>query len=510
MAEHTTNSDLIYVGTEVGGLWRYSRSLDRSVLLGTDQLEKIGVAEIAVHPTNGDILYIGTGCNFGFESGQQYKTLARRSSSGIYLSVTGGNAWSQILSWDNPVWYDACNAPDEIVKRQNYLQISRILISESNPSVLLIGFRSYDDQRCNACANGFGNYGKAGGGILRSVDGGANWSVVRSGLKNEFIWDMEVDPVNPQTVYASGHRVYRSDNFGLTWIDVSANLTNLYTILDTVTCGNDLNLRNYVSLTVPPKGSLLANHVAALVVSFSSKALFASSSGFTTPVEQASGTIPSSIEFSARMRTFGVNKTFDKFFFGGRYFKSAMYSITTNILGSGMTPSLHPHLDILEILVSSNALFPDQVLLGTDGGFEISNDNASIFSNHSYGMSTMQLYSVSASSKSQFVIGGTQDNDAIFSSDYYWYESNKLGDGGDVAINPNGEEIAYCYDYQTSSRFSRIDFSVFPQVPTSIQNYNGVCRVTVSPMEAQPLLRNEIYLARPDDTDDFTIGKYNI
>lgn len=146
LVEDPSNSDIIYCGTEAGGLWKYSRSSNSSTLMNTDGLERIGIAVIAVHPTNSDIIYIGTGFNQGTAS--DFEEISRLSSSGIYKTIDGGMSWTLEVHWTDPIWYDDCIA--SLNKKRNYLQISKILISQSNPENVLVAFRSFDGWRCGS------------------------------------------------------------------------------------------------------------------------------------------------------------------------------------------------------------------------------------------------------------------------------------------------------------------------------------------------------------------------
>jgi len=61
--------------------------------------------------------------------------------------------------------------------------------------------------------------GTWGGGVYKSVDGGANWQPSSSGLINEFIQSLAIDPKTPSTIYAGlyGYGVYKSVDSGETW-----------------------------------------------------------------------------------------------------------------------------------------------------------------------------------------------------------------------------------------------------------------------------------------------------
>jgi hypothetical protein len=73
--------------------------------------------------------------------------------------------------------------------------------------------------------------GTGGGGVFKSINGGASWSAVNTGLKNGYGMDVRVaeslaiDPQNPTTVYAGTlDGVFKSSNGGASWSAVNKGL----------------------------------------------------------------------------------------------------------------------------------------------------------------------------------------------------------------------------------------------------------------------------------------------
>lgn len=93
------------------------------------------------------------------------------------------------------------------------LQVSCITLDPTDPNKIYVGTGDY---------HGWGSYGV---GIMKSVDGGATWTNIgRSQMGNFAVSDIVVDPENPNIVVASAGRgrdywgyVYRSTNGGATW-----------------------------------------------------------------------------------------------------------------------------------------------------------------------------------------------------------------------------------------------------------------------------------------------------
>jgi photosystem II stability/assembly factor-like uncharacterized protein len=66
-----------------------------------------------------------------------------------------------------------------------------------------------------------------GDGVFKSTDGGANWSPSNTGLPNESIWTLVIDPQVPATIYAgTAGGVFKSTNGGASWSARNAGLPN--------------------------------------------------------------------------------------------------------------------------------------------------------------------------------------------------------------------------------------------------------------------------------------------
>ena len=67
-------------------------------------------------------------------------------------------------------------------------------------------------------------YAGTTGGLFKSLDAGANWSAVNSGLTNTFVLDLAIDPTTPATLYAgtNGGGVFKSLNAGANWSAVNS------------------------------------------------------------------------------------------------------------------------------------------------------------------------------------------------------------------------------------------------------------------------------------------------
>src|SRR5262249_39169539 len=72
--------------------------------------------------------------------------------------------------------------------------------------------------------------GSAGGGVFKSVDAGATWTAINSGLTNKSVYAIAVDPINPSTIYAGTHNVggiFKTVDGGGSWTAVNTGLSNV-------------------------------------------------------------------------------------------------------------------------------------------------------------------------------------------------------------------------------------------------------------------------------------------
>jgi hypothetical protein len=146
------------------------------------------IAAVAAHPTDPDTIYIAA------------------AGGGVWKTTNGGTHW------------------DPLTDTQATLSMSAIAIAPSNPLVIYAG--------TGEANNSDSNFGR---GILKSIDGGANWTLLTNGgaFDRRSIARIAVDPTNADTVYAAvawtsenGLRgntgIWKSTNGGLNWTNTTA------------------------------------------------------------------------------------------------------------------------------------------------------------------------------------------------------------------------------------------------------------------------------------------------
>ena len=155
--------NLFYVGAVDGGVWKsndYGRTWNP--IFDGEPTQSIGA--IAVAPSNPEIVYVGSG------EGLHRPDLS--VGDGIYKSTDAGKTWTHLGLRDGQ-------------------QIPALAVDPRNPDRLFAAVLGHP-------------YGpNPERGIFRSTDGGVNWEKVLYKDENTGGSDVEMDPSNPDIVYAS-------------------------------------------------------------------------------------------------------------------------------------------------------------------------------------------------------------------------------------------------------------------------------------------------------------------
>lgn len=175
VAFHPTDSNIIYVGADIGGIWRSTNGGQQWTPLG-DQLPFCAVGNIAVDAVDPNTIYITVGQNEGW---WQY-------GLGVYKSIDGGASWqatAQVSAYTNAVVYH------------------KLLIAPNNHNVLY-----------SAQSNGF----------WKSTDAGVTWTNIHPGNTE----DVEFKPNNPDILYISKkntpNEIFVSTDAGASWSQLSS------------------------------------------------------------------------------------------------------------------------------------------------------------------------------------------------------------------------------------------------------------------------------------------------
>lgn len=177
-----SNSDIIWVGSPSGGLWK-STNGGVSWTSNTDFLDGLGISSILISPTNSSIMYLATG---DFDHNDTY-------SIGILKSIDGG------LTWFLP-------SSDSWIKSSNAYKLS---------------MHSSDENVIFACSQE---------SLLKTTDGGINWINMTINFKSVF-YDLIVDKTNSNVLFAACYDLDLNTNFiiksydaGESWIRLTNGL----------------------------------------------------------------------------------------------------------------------------------------------------------------------------------------------------------------------------------------------------------------------------------------------
>ena len=249
--------NVFYIGPVNGGVWKstdYGRTWEP--LFDAEPTQSIGA--IAVASSHPDIVYVASGeglqrpdlsvgngiykstdagktwIHLGLRDGEQIPALAvdprdpnrvfaavlghpygPNAERGIYRSTDGGQTWQKVL-------YRDVNTGG-----------SEVLIDPSNSAVV---YASLWQARQGPWEDG-NDYSGTGGGLFKSIDGGATWRLLKNGLPADLVQiNVAIAPSRPNRLYAVlstrqpteyqtsvGMGFYRSDDGGAHWASITAD-----------------------------------------------------------------------------------------------------------------------------------------------------------------------------------------------------------------------------------------------------------------------------------------------
>jgi photosystem II stability/assembly factor-like uncharacterized protein len=161
---------LIYVGFATGGLWK-STDGGNHWKSQFDNMANESVGAIAIAPSDPNVVYVGAG-----------EANNRQSSSlgdGVWGTTDGGKTWNHLGLEDTQ-------------------SIARIVVDPSNANIVYVA----------AMGHLFGPNTERG--LFKSVDGGKTWKKSKYIDANTGFTDVAMDPVNPKTLYAASYQRLRT------------------------------------------------------------------------------------------------------------------------------------------------------------------------------------------------------------------------------------------------------------------------------------------------------------
>ncbi|MEM6297825.1 MAG: hypothetical protein AAF740_03950, partial [Bacteroidota bacterium] len=159
----TGNSDIIYIGTASGGVWKSENGgITWNPIFDEQKLLSIGAVKVV--PNNPDIVWAGTG--------EGNPRNSQTSGSGIYRSLDGGKNWT-------------------LIGLEDTRTIHRIIIHPQNSDVVWVAATG------NAWADSEAR------GVYKTTDGGKSWKKILYINERTGAADLVIDPQNPNKLFAA-------------------------------------------------------------------------------------------------------------------------------------------------------------------------------------------------------------------------------------------------------------------------------------------------------------------
>ena len=199
-AVNPENPSEYYVGVASGGLWK-TENKGTTFTPIFDKQPVFSIGALAIDPVNPNVLWVGTGEN------NSQRNLAY--GDGVYKTTDGGKSFTNVG-----------------LKKSEH--IGKIMIDPRNTDVVYVASQGPA-------------WGPGGDrGLYKTTDGGKTWNQVLYVGDYTGISDMEMDPRNPDILYASAHQrerrvyskinggpesaIYKSVDAGETWYKITSGL----------------------------------------------------------------------------------------------------------------------------------------------------------------------------------------------------------------------------------------------------------------------------------------------
>ena len=199
VAVNPNNTNVLYLGTAQGGVWR---SQDQGLTWTPifDKQLSLGIGEpggIAIDPNDTSVVYVGTS---GLLGSLQNDTIIRPPSAGLFKSTDGGASWVAVGSG-----YPTGNTGNATQFTSQNIHV--VVVDPANSDVLYLASDS---------------------GVFTSSNGGLDWTIA-TGINGD-AWSLALDlstPANARILYAgvTGSGVFKSTDGGQSFAQVLSATT---------------------------------------------------------------------------------------------------------------------------------------------------------------------------------------------------------------------------------------------------------------------------------------------
>lgn len=429
-AIHPTNSEIMYVGTPGGGLWKSTNGGDSWSPM-TDHLPAIGVSGIILRADDPNTIYMGTGDGDGEDT----------FSFGILKSTDAGETWEPTgLSF-------------ETIQQRN---VHTMIAHPTNPDIMFAATTT---------------------GLYKTTDGWETFVNVASGD----VLDVEFHPTNPEIVYACRPSFLRSDNGGNSFTQTTVGLPHGTNISGSrIAVSADEPDWVYMVAGGTDYGLLGVYRSTDVGQSFEERAnqwpnLLGWSSSGTDEGGQAWYDLAITADpLNANRVTLGGVNVWQSTNAGTNWSLKAHW-VTGN--------SGYVHADIHYLGYHNNILF-----CGSDGGIFASSSQGNNWVDISSDLEITQIYKIGTTDQDpNLVTLGAQDNGTTISSGSNWFKIFG-GDGMETEISPSNTNRIYVSTQNGNLYASSNGGNNFDNLSWSINESGG----WVTPYEVKPSNNNRI------------------
>ena len=385
MGWHPTDSNIMYVGSAGGGLWKTTNG-GTSWSPKTDFLGAIGISAILVDPNTPNTIYIGTG---DCDAGDNF-------SIGVLKSTDGGDTWNNTgLDWNT----------------SSVRRIYNMVFDPDNSDIILLASSI---------------------GIYRTTNGGTTWTQVQGGAYK----DIEINPLGSTDTYyaANNTEIYRSTDNGVTWSSIyTISGSNRLVIASTADDSDYLYVLASKSSTNGMLGvwrsidggdsfTQMVSDADINLLGWSNAGSDTGGQGWYDLVIAADPNDAESINVG------GVNNW-------GSTDGGTNWTLSSHWAGGG-AQAVHADKHFLEW--NGTDLWE-----GNDGGIYKSTNSGTSWTDLTSDMIISQMYKVGISETDDRVMAGLQDNGSKLRNNNTIWTDEIGGDGMDCAINPVDSDVLY-------------------------------------------------------------------
>lgn len=459
--------EVLYIGTSGGGLWK---SISGGTLLRPVFDEySMSIGKVTIDQSHPDTVWVGTG--------EPWVRNSVGVGNGLYKTTNGGSSW-------------------EYVGLKDSERISDIIVNPINSNIVYVGVQGH-------------LWGaNAERGVFKTIDGGKTWAKVLFVDENTGCADIEIDPKNPDVLYAAmwSHRRY-PDFFdsGFTGtsalfksVDGGKNWSKIHNGLPSTTMGR-------IGIAVAPSNNKLL-YASIEAKGDENKGLFKSEDAGASWKKINS-------DFSNTVRPFYFSRLTIDPSNEKNLIKCAFVPIISTDGGIKFRMMGSPHADVHAAWIDPKN--SNHLLLGTDGGVYESFDQGYSFRMWD-NLPIGQFYHVTVDNEKPFnVYGGLQDNGSwygpsqgagsVTNSDW---KLSFYGDGFYSHRHPIEKEIIY--SEAQGGEMSRINTKTgqaksikpFPGKNDPELRFNWNTPLVQSPNKADRIYAGSQFLYMSDDRGD--------